>query len=214
VICPACGHDNLQGLDQCENCGADLRTSDIPHPSGTDLEGALIAAQLSALRPRTPISVDEGTPVTEALRVMRDEGVGCVLVTRDERLVGIFTERDAVLKLPGRSVDGVSIDAVMTPDPVVLRGSDNAAIAIHKMAVGEFRHIPLVEDGRPIGVVSSRDLFGYLVGILSDRHPEADDAPDAPTSTDSTSWPFAEPALEKDASRVLEETPSASVGGD
>jgi CBS domain-containing protein len=214
VICPACGFENMQGLDQCENCGADLRTSDIPHPSGTDLEGALIGAQLSALRPRTPISVDEETPVEEALRVMRDEGVGCVLVTRDERLVGIFTERDAVLKLPGRAVDGLSMGAVMTPDPVVLRGSDNAAIAIHKMAVGEFRHIPLVEDGRPVGVVSSRDLFGYLVGILSDRHPEQADVPDAPTSTDSTSWPFAEPVLEKDASRQLEETPSASVGGD
>ena len=214
MICPICAFENIQGLDQCENCGADLRTSDIPHPSGTDIEGALIGAQLSALRPRTPITVDEGTPVAEALRTMRDEGVGCVLVTRGERLVGIFTERDAVLKLAGRSVDGLDISSVMTADPVVLRGSDNAAIAIHKMAVGEFRHIPLVEDGRPIGVVSSRDLFGYLVGILSDRHPEEGDAPDAPTSTDSTSWPFTEPALEKDASRVLKESPSASVGGD
>ena len=47
----------------------------------------------------------------------------------------------------------------MTPDPVVLRHDDPIAVAIHKMAVGGFRHIPIVEDGRPTGVVTARDVF-------------------------------------------------------
>ena len=54
----------------------------------------------------------------------------------------------------------------MTPDPVVLRPEDTIAVAIHKMAVGEFRHIPIVEDGRPIGVVAAADVFRHLVRSL------------------------------------------------
>ena len=54
----------------------------------------------------------------------------------------------------------------MTPDPVVLRHDDTLAVAIHKMAVGEFRHIPIVEDGRPIGVVAAADVFRHLVASL------------------------------------------------
>jgi CBS domain-containing protein len=50
----------------------------------------------------------------------------------------------------------------MTPDPVVLRQDDPVAVAIHKMAVGGFRHVPIVDDGVPIGVVSARDVFRHL----------------------------------------------------
>jgi CBS domain-containing protein len=214
VTCPACGNENFEGLDECENCGADLRTSDIPHPVG-DLEQALISAQLADLRPRPPVSVSEESPVAEAVERMRSEGIGCVLVTRAERLVGIFTERDAVLKLAGRDLEGITVGQVMTPDPVVLRGSDNAAVAIHKMAGGKFRHVPLVEDGRPTGVVSSRDLFRHIVAYLGTT---GDDAAatittDAPTTTDPTGWPFAEPdAADGDGGRAIDPSPSASGG--
>lgn len=215
MTCPACGYENLEGLDQCENCGADLRTSDIPHPTG-DLEQALISAQLGDLGPRGPVTVSEDSPVIDVLELMRREGVGCVLVTREARLVGIFTERDALLKLAGRDLVGISIGQVMTPDPVVLRGSDNAAVAIHKMAVGAFRHVPLVEDGgRPTGVVSSRDLFRHIVAYLGRVEAASDPSitTDAPTSTDSTGWPFAEPDVAgADAGRPIESAPSASGG--
>jgi CBS domain-containing protein len=55
---------------------------------------------------------------------------------------------------------------VMTRDPVVLRFDDSVAVAIHKMAVGGFRHIPLVDGGRATGIVSARDLFRYLLEAL------------------------------------------------
>ena len=54
----------------------------------------------------------------------------------------------------------------MTPDPVVLRHDDPIAVAIHKMAVGGFRHIPIIEDGRPTGVVTARDVFHHLAETL------------------------------------------------
>ena len=60
----------------------------------------------------------------------------------------------------------------MTPDPVVLRHDDPIAVAIHKMAVGGFRHIPIVEDGRPTGVVTARDVFHHLARRRSMRRRE------------------------------------------
>ena len=53
----------------------------------------------------------------------------------------------------------------MTHDPVVLRHDDTIAVALNKMAVGGFRHIPIVEDGRPVGVVTARDVFRHLAQI-------------------------------------------------
>ncbi len=54
----------------------------------------------------------------------------------------------------------------MTPDPVVLRHDDPIAVAIHKMAVGGFRHIPIVENGKPTGVVTAHDVFHHLAKML------------------------------------------------
>ena len=97
---------------------------------------------------------------------MHDTEADCVLVTVDDRLVGIFTDRDAVVKAAGQALDGLQIRDFMTPDPVVLRHDDPIAIAIHKMAVGGFRHIPIIQDGRPTGVVTARDVFHHLAETI------------------------------------------------
>jgi len=85
---------------------------------------------------------------------------------QNPQLIGIFTDRDAVVKAAGKRLDAFDVRDFMTPDPVVLRRDDTIAVAIHKMAVGEFRHIPIVDDGRPIGVVSAADVFRHLVRSL------------------------------------------------
>ena len=71
------------------------------------------------------------------------------------------------MKLDGSSLDGVTVGSLMTADPVVLRPDDSVAVAIHKMAVGGFRHIPLVADGQATGIVSARDLFKYILDALA-----------------------------------------------
>ena len=65
-----------------------------------------------------------------------------------------------------RMQDAESDCVLVTVDPVVLRHDDPIAIAIHKMAVGGFRHIPIVEDGRPTGVVTARDVFHHLAETI------------------------------------------------
>lgn len=163
MLCPVCRSENFEGEDLCDNCGADLRAADIPQPFAESADPVL-GDRLAALGIGTPRTVDPGTPVAEAIRRMHEEGTDCLLVADGERLVGIFTDRDAVVKVAGRGLSAFNVRDVMTPDPVVLREGDSVALAIHKMAVGGFRHIPIVDRaGRPIGVVSAADVFRHLV---------------------------------------------------
>jgi CBS domain-containing protein len=165
VICPICGFENLQGDDNCENCGADLRTADIPQPA-TAFEARLVREHLDAVGAAAPIVVGSSTPVADAIRLMQEQENGCVVVVDDGHVTGVFTERDAVMKVAGRPLDGVVVGDVMTHDPVVLRREDSAAVAIHKMTVGGFRHIPLVDGGQPLGVATARDLLRHVDHLL------------------------------------------------
>src|SRR5688572_9007165 len=136
MICPSCGVENIQGNDECENCGADLRTADTPAPS-TAFEASLVGMPLAAVRHHTPLTIDPGAPAAEAVRQMNDAGVGCLLVEdANGTLRGVLSERDLLMKLTGTRLDEVRVSDIMTADPVVLRESDSIAVALHKMAVG------------------------------------------------------------------------------
>ncbi len=165
MTCPQCGTENLMGSDLCDNCGADLAGRDTPERA-TEYRGSRLGEHLDELAIDEPHLVDASTKAGEAVRLMHEQGSDCLLVCEDDRLIGIFTDRDAVLKLAGRSLDSVPLIELMTRDPVVLRHDDTIAVAINKMAVGGFRHIPIVEAGRPTGVVSARDVFQHLAESL------------------------------------------------
>jgi CBS domain-containing protein len=165
MICPVCRFGNFPGDDTCANCGADLWNADTPQ-SVTSFRGKLLGMHLDDLGAPAPTVVDAGMAVDDTLATMRRDGVDCVLVTDRGVLVGIFTDRDAILKLAGRATAGRTMADVMTHDPVVLRSGDPVAVAIHKMAVGGFRHVPIVNDGVPVGVVSARDVFRHLAADL------------------------------------------------
>jgi len=165
MLCPVCRHDNFEGEDSCTNCGADLSASDLPQPA-QDFHDTILGDHLDALGIGTPRMIPPTTPVTEAIREMHAQNTDCLLVTDEGMLIGIFTDRDAVVKVAGKVADAFDVRDFMTPDPVVLRPEDTIAVAIHKMAIGEFRHIPVVDGGRPIGVVSAADVFRHLVESL------------------------------------------------
>jgi CBS domain-containing protein len=165
IRCPSCGHANYAGEDACEECGADLRTLDVPQDA-IDFHGRLLGEHLDALGIEAPPTVIAGTSARAAIARMKDDGLECLLVVDGEQLRGIVPYQDAILKLQGRPFDGMVVDALMTPDPVVLRHDDTTAIALHKMAVGGFRHIPIVEDGRLVGLVQARNLFGHLLEVI------------------------------------------------
>ena len=163
--CPTCGFENLLGSDVCDNCGSDLAGRDVPEQA-VSFRGQLLGEHLDELGIAPAEIVDADSDVDVAIQRMHDKGIDCVLVVDDGRFVGIFTDRDAVLKVAGTRLSDRRIGALMTKDPVVLRHDETIAVAINKMAVGGFRHIPIVEDGRPTGVVSARDVFRHLAQSL------------------------------------------------
>lgn len=165
MICPVCHFGNFPGDDTCANCGADLTNVDTPQGI-TTFRGRLLGLHLDDLGAPEPHLIDIDAPIDEAIGRMRSEAVDCLLVTDGGKLVGIFTDRDAILKVAGQAAGNRTIGDVMTHDPVILRSGDPVAVAIHKMAVGGFRHVPIVKGGVPIAVVSARDVFRHLVAGL------------------------------------------------
>jgi CBS domain-containing protein len=99
--------------------------------------------------------------VREAAVLMKLKGVGALLVVDDDRLAGIFTERDALFRViaPGLDPDRTRLAQVMTRDPRVIEPDRPFGHALHLMYEGGFRHVPVVENGRPVGVVSARDAL-------------------------------------------------------
>lgn len=166
MICPVCRFGNFPGDDTCANCGADLWNVDTPQGI-TTFRGRLLGLHLDELGAPEPHLIDVGASIDEAIRRMQGDGVDCLLVMDGDALVGIFTDRDAILKIAGRPTAGRTVGEVMTADPVILRGGDPVAVAIHKMAVGGFRHVPFVKGDVPVGVVSARDVFRHLAADLA-----------------------------------------------
>jgi CBS domain-containing protein len=101
--------------------------------------------------------------VREAARRMREANVGAVLVVADDgRLAGIFTERDGLFRVvaEGKDPDATPLSQVMSRTLITVAAATPVTEALHLMHDGGFRHVPVVEKGIPVGVVSIRDALG------------------------------------------------------
>ena len=105
------------------------------------------------------VCASESTTVTEAARLMGEARVGAILVVRKDKLVGIFTERDALTRVlaAGRDPKHTKLAQVMTPHPDTMPADKPFGHALIMMYERGYRHMPVVENGRPVGVVSMRD---------------------------------------------------------
>ena len=115
---------------------------------------------------REPIhSVGPDTPITACVRTMAAEKIGALVVMDGERLIGIFTERDALNKVLAAGLDPVStkVSEVMTKDPYCIPPTTTVGEAMQLVTQRRFRHLPIVENGKVLAVVSSRDLTHWLV---------------------------------------------------
>ena len=103
------------------------------------------------------------TTVSEAARLMARHQVGAVMVVDGHgQLSGIFTERDALFRVlaTGRDPATTRLSDVMTKKPQTIHPDKPVGHALHMMYENGFRHVPVVEDGRPVGMVSARDALG------------------------------------------------------
>ncbi|MFA7269231.1 MAG: CBS domain-containing protein [Sterolibacterium sp.] len=101
------------------------------------------------------------TTVSKAAKLMAKKNVGAVMVVENERLIGIFTERDAVFRVIAKGCDAQTtrLVDVMTSDPKTLDPNKSFGYALLMMHENGFRHVPVVENGKPIGIVSSRNAM-------------------------------------------------------
>lgn len=101
------------------------------------------------------------TTVRKAAEMMAKKHVGAVLVVENEQLVGIFSERDAVFRVTARGLDPQTtrLAEVMTPAPKTISPEKSFGYAMSVMHESGFRHLPIVEDGKPIGIISSRSAL-------------------------------------------------------
>lgn len=110
-------------------------------------------------------AVAPDTPVTECVRVMTAEKIGALIIMDGGRLTGIFTERDALTKVLAAGLDPAhtKVSAVMTKDPYCIPPTTTVGEAMQLITTRRFRHLPIVDNGRVLAVVSSGDLTHWLV---------------------------------------------------
>ena len=121
---------------------------------------SLMATPLSDMLARKPITLPPETPIRQAAEIMAEHNISSMLVTEDERLVGIVTDRDLRGKVvaAGLSTEGPLAD-IMTPDPVTLEGTTYGFEAMLAMAKLHIHHLPVMEEGRLAGMITSTDLL-------------------------------------------------------
>jgi signal-transduction protein with cAMP-binding, CBS, and nucleotidyltransferase domain len=166
MYCPTCGHLNLPGADACEKCQFALAGLDVP-TAHDRVERSLMADTVASLNPRPPVTVQAGDSLGKAIWEMCERKVGAVLVTNPSGdLFGILTERDFLIKVAGQSnLDELKVDAFLTSSPESVSPTDTLAFALGKMDAGGYRHLPVVDAGKPVGVISVRDLLRHVTNM-------------------------------------------------
>lgn len=167
--CPYCGHENIIGSDHCSKCLHSFTQKDIPQPSKDKLQNKIMTEKLvDFISKIPPIIVRPETSVGEVIERMQALPTkGCVLICDDQKkLLGIASIRDILFKVAGvikeKDLSTFPVSRIMTPRPECLDRNDPLSFALHKMSIGKFRHVPVLDNGIPIGVVSTRDLIEYL----------------------------------------------------
>jgi len=118
------------------------------------------------------VSLQDNTPLNEVVDKLQQYSTGCVLLENDNKISGIFTERDAMKKVLGRKLDLEKevISNYMTKNPECLHFDDPISYALNKMVSGGYRHVPLVDaDKNPLGVVSMQDIINQLGDYFFDE---------------------------------------------
>jgi CBS domain-containing protein len=146
------------------------------------LDSAALQSPLSELPELQPVvTLTSQSTVRDALNEMTSKRVGIILVVEDDKLAGVFSERDVLRKVAGQDIDidTVPVSDLMTRNPECLRPENPLVYALHQMSMGGYRHIPLLdENGAPVAVVSMRDIVGFIAAQHPDQIMNMPSSPD------------------------------------
>ena len=179
TTCPLCGTKNLEGADECANCGGDLRNVDLPGPA-SQIEQTVMQLPLTSVG-MTPVhAVPPDTPLEVVVQTLVRQKIDLVEVVEGGRLIGVLSVRDVVTRVGPdyREKLRLPVRQFMTPNPETLPPDAPVTFAINKMDVGGYRHIPVVQGERMLGVISARDVIRHLV-----KHSREQVAPEGTTTS-------------------------------
>lgn len=167
ATCPDCGHENIDGADQCEKCNQSLSSLTKPRPA-TPVERSVMKDRIESLVPREPLIVGPDVPVRRVLEQFVARAVGCAVVVANHEVVGIFTERDVVdrLNVDAARLGDRPVSEFMTSPVETVGLDDRVAFALHKMDLGGYRHLPVLSEERITGYISVRDILTHLTAAL------------------------------------------------
>jgi CBS domain-containing protein len=119
-----------------------------------------MARKVSEIMTPAPVALRSTQPVAEAARVMREHGIGDVLVIEGEQLKGLLTDRDIVVRAVAGNRDPAItlIGEICSPDPVTVAPGDDADTVVQRMREHAIRRVPVVQDGLPVGILSMGDM--------------------------------------------------------
>ncbi|HTY09694.1 MAG TPA: CBS domain-containing protein [Bacteroidota bacterium] len=136
------------------------------------LSNETIQQPIRILDLRRALVVDSAADVGTTIEAMQQRKTGSVLVVKDGLLVGIFTERDILMKVVNKKTDlyKVKVSEFMKASPEALHLDDSIAYAMNIMSVGGYRHVPIVDDQkRPVSILSVKDVISYIVEHFPDE---------------------------------------------
>ena len=167
ITCPDCEHENIDGEDICEKCEQSLTALSKRRPS-SEVERHIMKDRVRELTLRDPLLVEPATPVGKVLSRLVDRSVGCAVVVEDREVVGIFTERDALVRLSAEANELADrpISEFMSQPVETLELDDRVAFALNKMDLGGYRHLPILSEGRVVGLISVRDILGHITSAM------------------------------------------------
>lgn len=165
--CPSCGSKYILGADRCPKCFHSLMQQNLPGPKrGEKMQKVMLTEPISELVTGKDLLVcANDDTVQQLVEVLQKEKKDCVLVFKQHKLVGIISQRDLLLRVAGKYTDlnKVKAEDVMTPNPEVVRPENPIAVVLNKMAMGGFRHVPVMNpDGTPMSIVSIKDVLKYV----------------------------------------------------
>jgi len=157
--CPLCDFESLEGADFCDECFSSLdQDLDLP------VQRQVLFDRISKAKLRPSVMVSPGDSARSLVRTLKEKRVGSALVVEGKELVGIVTERDVLQKpaKPGLELEELEVKNIMTPSPEFLEENQTICDALNKMAVGNFRHVPIRKKSGDFSMFSVRDALAHL----------------------------------------------------
>ncbi|MFO7759130.1 MAG: DUF294 nucleotidyltransferase-like domain-containing protein [Roseovarius sp.] len=156
-------------IERCETVASWFARAKPTDPGETGpFATGLTALQVSDLMAKEPITCTPEATISDVARLMRNHGISSVVVMKGDRLAGIITVRDLSNKVLAEDLDGtIQVSQVMTPDPVTIAPDRLGLDALMKLAELGVNHLPVVQDGRVVGMIGKTDLFRQQAATAS-----------------------------------------------